>query len=255
MESPQGAQLPEILAEAFPDKPDAKSTPVTIWGVPIDPTKPKADARVSVILMKFLRARNLSVTAAREMLVNTLRWRESFNIEAALKEEFPKDLFDNMGVIYGKDKGNRPVVYNLYGANPDLKSVFSDVQRFLRWRVALQERSVALLDFTEVDQTLQIHDYAGVSLSSRDANSKAAASEASNIFGAHYPELLYKKFFINVPSWMTWIFWAFKAIIPSATLAKMAVVGSSTSALRSALLPHIDAKQLPKRYGGEAEAF
>lgn len=60
--------------------------------------------------MKFLRARNLGVSAAREMLVNTLRWRESFNIEAALKEEFPKDLFDNMGVIYGRDKGNRPIV-------------------------------------------------------------------------------------------------------------------------------------------------
>ena len=61
--------------------------------------------------MKFLRARNLNATAAREMLVNTLRWRESFDIEAALKEEFPKDLFDNMGIISGRDKGNRPIVY------------------------------------------------------------------------------------------------------------------------------------------------
>lgn len=33
-------------------------------------------------------------------------------------------------------------------------------------------------------------DYEGVSLTSRDANSKAAASEASNIFASHYPELL-----------------------------------------------------------------
>lgn len=102
------------MAEAFPDKPEAKSTPFTIWGVVVDPTKPKSDARVSVILMKFLRARNLNSAAAREMLVNTLRWRESFDIEAALKEEFPKDLFDNMGIIYGRDKGNRPVVYVVF---------------------------------------------------------------------------------------------------------------------------------------------
>lgn len=33
-------------------------------------------------------------------------------------------------------------------------------------------------------------DYEGVSLTSRDANSKAAASEATNIFQSHYPELL-----------------------------------------------------------------
>ena len=33
-------------------------------------------------------------------------------------------------------------------------------------------------------------DYAGVKMSSRTANSKAAASEATNIFQSHYPELL-----------------------------------------------------------------
>ena len=92
-------------------------------------------------------------------------------------------------------------------------------------------------------------------MSSRDANSKAAASEASNIFSSHYPELLYKKFFVNVPTLLNWIFWAFKAMIPSATFAKMSVVGSSTSSLRKALLPYIDAKQLPSRYGGQTEAF
>lgn len=72
------------------------------------------------------------------------------------------------------------------------------------------EKSVALLDFVEIDQMIQIHgdsdlslydslaqmlsvysiDYLGVSFTSRDANSKAAASEATNIFQSHYPELL-----------------------------------------------------------------
>jgi hypothetical protein len=37
-------------------------------------------------------------------------------------------------------------------------------------------------------------DYEGVSLTSRDANSKNAASEATNIFTSHYPELLVCKF-------------------------------------------------------------
>ena len=65
--------------------------------------------------------------------------------------------------------------YNLYGANKDLKLVFGDVQRFLRcvsrtntrrrrniltshrWRVALHEKSIQLLDFVNVDQTIQVH--------------------------------------------------------------------------------------------------
>lgn len=71
----------------------------------------------------------------------------------------------------------------------------------------MMEKCMALLDFREIDQCIQIHgtflsfcfpysyhlspiDYEGVSLTSRDANSKNAASEATNIFQSHYPEML-----------------------------------------------------------------
>ena len=64
-----------------------------------------------------------------------------------------------------------------------------------------------------------------------------------------------KKFFINVPTFMTWVFWLFKPLISANTLAKMNVVGSGTPTISQALLPVIDTKELPKRYGGEAEAF
>lgn len=48
--------LPETFKEAFPEQDDAEFTPYNLWGVTISPLKPK-DARVSVVLMKFLRAR------------------------------------------------------------------------------------------------------------------------------------------------------------------------------------------------------
>jgi len=48
------------------------------------------------------------------MFVSTLRWRESFNIEAALNEDFPQEVFGNLGGVYGKDKGGRPVVCVLH---------------------------------------------------------------------------------------------------------------------------------------------
>ncbi|KAF4610435.1 hypothetical protein D9613_006924 [Agrocybe pediades] len=247
------AQLPDILAEAFPDNSKARETPISIWGISIDPTSPQKDARVSVVLMKFLRARNLNVSEARDMFVNTLRWRESFDIPAALEEKCPEDVFGGLGYVSGHDKEGRPVTYNIYGGNQDLKAVFGDVKRFIRWRVALMERSVLLLDFNEIDQMLQVHDYHGVSLTSRDANSKAAAAEATNIFQSHYPELLYKKFFINIPTLLNWIFWIFKPLISANTLAKMSVIGTGQNAIKAALLPHIDASQLPERYGGQAK--
>jgi phosphatidylinositol transfer protein SFH5 len=54
--------------------------------------------------------RNLDVPAARQMLVKTLQWRESFDVSAAMKEEFPADIFGPLGHIYGHDKEGRPVV-------------------------------------------------------------------------------------------------------------------------------------------------
>lgn len=116
--------LSAILAEGYPDNADAVTTPINLWGVTIDPSNPK-NAKVSVVLMHFLRARyvrmllfdfqlsfrrNLSVRDAREMLIATLRWRDEFNVDAATKEDFPSDVFENLGHVYGHDKDGRPVV-------------------------------------------------------------------------------------------------------------------------------------------------
>ncbi|KAG2150285.1 CRAL-TRIO domain-containing protein [Suillus bovinus] len=246
--------VPEAFKEAFPEQDDAGLTSYKLWGVTINPLKPR-DARVSVLLMKFLRARNLNSAEAKDMFVSTLQWRESFKVDEAMKEKFPEDIFGKLGRTYGKDKDGHPIAYNLYGANKDLDAVFSDTQRFLRWRVAFMEESIALLDFETVDQMIQIHDYEGVSMSSRTQASKNAASEASSIFQSHYPEFLAKKFFVNVPSFLTWIFWIFKPFIATATVAKMSVIGSGPNVIGTALLPLIPADQLPKRYGGDADGF
>jgi hypothetical protein len=53
----QQVQLPDIFADAYPKQPKARETPISLWGVTLDPANPQSDARVSVILMKFLRAR------------------------------------------------------------------------------------------------------------------------------------------------------------------------------------------------------
>lgn len=46
-------------------------------------------------------------------------------------------------------------------------------------------------------------DYEGVSLTSRDANSKSAASEATNIFQSHYPEMLVSGILAELVSLLT----------------------------------------------------
>lgn len=242
--------MPDVFSQAY-DERKVEST--VIWGVTINANKP-VDAKTSVVLIKFLRARNLNVSSAKSALIATLRWRDEFDIDSAMKEQFPPEIFSKLGHNYGRDKEGRPVTYNLYGANKDINAVFSDIQRFLRWRVALMENSLKSVDFETVDQTVQVHDYAGVSMwTGRDQNAKNAASEASSVFNSHYPELLHKKFFINAPTLMNWVFWLFKPILPAKTLAKMTVVGHGSHDIADTLLAIISEDQLPKRYGGKAE--
>jgi hypothetical protein len=52
---------------------------------------------------------------------------------------------------------------------------------------------------------------------------------------------------------MNWMFWLFKPLLPAKTLAKMTVVGSGAETIGRALLPVIDAQELPERYGGKAK--
>ena len=47
------------------------------------------------------------------MMIDTLRWREEFKIEEAMKETYP-DVFTGFGHIYGRDKEGRPIVYCLF---------------------------------------------------------------------------------------------------------------------------------------------
>lgn len=67
--------------------------------------------------MKFLRARNLNPSAAAEMLIATIRWRDEFGVEKLLSEEgevFPEEVFGGLGYVYGKDRGGRPVTWVLF---------------------------------------------------------------------------------------------------------------------------------------------
>ena len=85
------------------------------------------------------------------MMIATLRWRDEFKVEDAMKETYPDEL-NVFGHVYGHDKEGRPVVcvafsltffifdltvlacrYNIYGGGNDIVAAFSDVQRFIRY--------------------------------------------------------------------------------------------------------------------------
>lgn len=74
---------------------------------------------------------------------------------------------------------------------------------------------------------------------------KAATKKTIETLGRYYPETLSRKFFVNVPVIMGWVFQAMKLFVAKETVKKFTVL-SYGNQLSTELGPG-----LPKEYGGE----
>ncbi|KAF9006038.1 hypothetical protein BDQ17DRAFT_1352622 [Cyathus striatus] len=150
--------LPNIFAEAFPLKQDAIETPVTIWGVKIDPLNP-FDARTSVVLMQFLRSENLSVPSAWDRLRDTLRWRDRVDIERAMIE-FPAG--NRHSVLLGYDKEGRRVILapeQRFEEKSLSTEGVKDIDELRRKKISTLERHKLQFDYETSDEWIVISDF------------------------------------------------------------------------------------------------
>ncbi|KAI9028475.1 CRAL-TRIO domain-containing protein [Hyaloraphidium curvatum] len=218
-----------------------------LWGVPlagIDGEPTDAQKRV---LLKFLRAREFDVEAALAMAENVLRWRKSFRIHELMKEKFDP-AFDKLGFLQDKpDRKGHPVTWNLY-AGIDTATIFRNgTDDFIRWRIQLMEKAVALLDFnTPIETVTQIHSYEGVSMFSVDSNIRAVSKQIITIFSDNYPEFLERKLFLHVPWLMSFLYSIFSSFTTARTRAKFTM--TSASDVKATLEELIAPENLPAIY-------
>ncbi|KAK9454483.1 CRAL-TRIO domain-containing protein [Dipodascopsis uninucleata] len=203
------------------------------------------------LIYKFLIANKYVVPDARKQLLDTLQWRKEFRPLAAAFEETHDSKFDGLGYITESPDTKEIITWNLYGqaaGKPEI--VFGDVDAFLRWRIGVMERGLQMLDFaSDRTQISQVHDYANVSFLRMDPNAKNASKVAVSIFQKYYPELLGKKYFINVPLVMGWMFTAMKLIVSRDTMSKFVVLSYGSSLVDYA------GKSIPTVYGGQGPSL
>ncbi|KAL7005881.1 Non-classical phosphatidylinositol transfer protein (PITP) [Cystobasidiomycetes sp. EMM_F5] len=223
-----------------------------IYGVDVleasDPTR--------LIIAKYLKAHSDNQQAALIGIEGTLRWRREFNPRSAAFEEKHADQYDGLGMITKLSDGEI-IVWNIYGAaahNP--KALFEPLDAFLRWRIGLQERSVHALDLPSYrgdgldDPKLaqQVHDYDSVSFFRMDPSVKAGTKAAIDLLTKHYPETMKRKFFVNVPAVMGWVFSAMRLFLSKETVAKFTIVSYGNQLVHE--IGHAD--EIPTEYGGNS---
>lgn len=254
-------ELPSPVVEEAPPAPVVEEEPedltppedVALWGVPLLHTK--GDKRTDVILLKFLRARDLNVSQAFEQLKKTIIWRKTFKADSVIEEDFGTDL-DEVAYNYGTDKEGHPVCYNAYGAfqNKELYAkTFGDpakITNFLRWRIQVLEKGIKLLNFSPEggpSALVQITDLRN-SPGPGKKELKAAMNQAVNLLQDNYPEMVAKKVFINVPWYFSALYSFVAPFLTARTKSKFVVAppGKTTEAL----LKFIPADAVPINYGG-----
>ncbi|KAF2828366.1 CRAL/TRIO domain-containing protein [Ophiobolus disseminans] len=234
-----------------------------VYGIKLSTSSP---FHTKLILQKFLRANQNDVEKAKQQLLETLKWRKEFNPVKAANETFSKGRFGGLGYVLevegvpGSENKKDIVTFNIYGAVKDKKATFGDLEGFLRWRVGLMEKSVLKLNlpaattpipnFSEGPdpyQGYQIHDYLQVSFLRQDPAVKAATQKTIETLGRYYPETLSRKFFVNVPVIMGWVYTAVKLVVAKETAKKFTVLSYGNELVGEL------GKGVPKVYGGEKE--
>ncbi|KAF1999985.1 CRAL/TRIO domain-containing protein [Amniculicola lignicola CBS 123094] len=234
-----------------------------IYGITLSKDKP---FHTKLIIQKFLRANEGSILKARQQLLDTLKWRKEFNPIKAMGEAFDKSRFGGLGYIVeledvpGSLNKKDICTFNVYGAISDPKKAFGDLDGFLRWRVGLMERSVQRLGLGTATKPIpdyqvgpdpykgfQVHDYLSVSFLRMDSATKAASKKTIEVFGRYYPETLDRKYFVNVPVIMGWLFAAMKLFVAKETQKKFTVLSYGNTLVTELGI------SLPTTYGGAAE--
>ncbi|GMI83225.1 hypothetical protein like AT1G72160 [Hibiscus trionum] len=240
----------ESKSEENPEK-GKKQEPkeVSIWGIPL-----LKDDRTDVILLKFLRARDLKAKDAFVMIKNTIQWRKEFGIDELLDEDLGDDM-DKVVFMHGKDKEGHPVCYNVYGEfqNKELyQKAFSDEEKrlkFLRWRIQLLEKSIRKLDFSPggVSTIFQVSDLKN-SPGPGKRELRLATKQALQVLQDNYPEFVAKQVFINVPWWYLAFYTMISPFMTQRTKSKFVIALPAKSA--ETLFKYIPPEQVPIQYGG-----
>jgi hypothetical protein len=158
--------------------------PVELWGVRL--ATPRMNAQEAAILSSFLNARDWDVEDATTMFHSSMRWRRSFGVDrlsASQFEDFPCEIFR------GRDnQGNLLVVLRLGELRGDC---FKDMQRFVRWRVYMQEALNSQLDFAKGEPLYKlVLNCEGFSTGHFSKAARRCAKELSRVSQDNYPDYL-----------------------------------------------------------------
>ncbi|CAG7815171.1 unnamed protein product [Allacma fusca] len=201
-------------------------------------------------LLPWLRARDLDLVKAEQMLRRHIIWRRNNEIDALKTWRSPVVLYPYMQ--FGFDKANCPI-FMLPVGRWDIRSTIEsgDMALSLRFVYQALETVVSTAHKAGNSQGIIILDFDGFTY--RQIAHRTVLQgflEVIRVFDANYPELLKSCYVINAPKIFNALFTLIKPVLNSRTLVKIHIFGPNKPKWQEALLKHTESDQLPPFWGG-----
>lgn len=213
-------------------------------------------------LLRFLRARNYEFDKAMKMWLDTLQWRQEYDVDTILdsfvfheREQF---LMAYPQGYHKTDKLGRPIYIQLLGKIDiaTLKQITTE-ERMIKFHIQEYERCgkvimpiCSKLAGHQIDQTFGIMDVKGVGMSHLSGEVKRLMTTMTKYDQDNYPEMLGRICIINAPMVFKAIWALVKPLLNPRTLSKIQICQSNYT---KDLLEWIDPENLPEWLGGKSQ--
>lgn len=201
-------------------------------------------------LLRYLRARSLSVTKAHTLLMNTLSWRSSYKPHELLTSHLPflrsEASSGKMFVLPSPDRTGRAVII----MRPGLENS-SDPIANVRYLVYTLERAAALSEnTTAAGKFTVLVDYFTGHVNMSTCPSLAVMKETTAILQNHYPERLGAMFLYDPPKFLLGMLKIIRPFIDPVTREKLFIVKRESAADDANVKRLLDLQTTPTDYGG-----
>ncbi|DBB03850.1 hypothetical protein WJX77_000741 [Trebouxia sp. C0004] len=215
-------------------------------------------------LGRFLRARKMNITAAADMLQNTIKWRTEAKIEECLETFLPDDKDNKLrrflpSGFLGFDKGGSPVWMEHAAAIdvPGMEAAGISLEDFVYYHCRAMEYMVNCKyhEATEkcghpVDSHCVILDLAGLRMNMLNQNTIKVFKSMSGIYQDHYPELMSHMFLVNIPLMFAAVWKVLQMFVDDRVKAKIRFLRKADFHI---LHEFVDRDSLPESLGGKAK--
>lgn len=211
-------------------------------------TKKEREFLDDYTLYRYLKARDWKFDAARDMIVETMKWRADFKPDEITTDMIASSI--RIGGMYhhGYDKFRRPMVYLKVADKPDPHTRLEKLQFMIFTLEQTIKRMEKERGVEKMVWCVNCKNY------NFKYNGEAGfARELLSTLQNHYPERLGVLILVDAP-FLFRAFWkVISPFVDAKTLKKVVFVSGSDKDKRKVLEEYIDLKDLPAVYAGDSD--